>query len=144
MSATAPPPALSLPLTREQADDFYEWMFAPWVRAQGHQVVELAPGRVVTRVPQDPAQHHFAGFMCGQAVMSAIDTAMAMAMMTVEPAPTRGTASQNTRFLKSAAGGDLLVEAKVLKAGRAVWYGEALVRVDGKEELVAHATCEFL
>lgn len=132
------------PITMESVDQLYEWMFAPWVKRQRHEILTVEPGFVVMRLPQDPEQQFFSGAMCGQSLMSAIDTAMSIAMMSVESPPTRGTASQNTQFLRPASGEDLLVEARVLKAGRTVWYGESHVRLESSGDLVAHATCEFL
>ena len=128
----------------ENVDRLYQWMFAPWVKRQAHEILTVEPGFVAMRLRQDPEQQFFSGAMCGQALMSAIDTCMSIAMMSVDPAPTRGTASQSTQFLRSAAGDDLLVEARVLKAGRTVWYGETRVQFESSGDLVAHATCEFL
>lgn len=132
------------PITSANVDELIEWMFAPWVKAQGHEVVDVGEGRVVTRLPADPEQFHFAGTLCGQAIMSAVDTAMAIAMMTVEPSPMSGTAQQSTRFLRPAAGTAIVIEARVLKAGKRTWYGEVHVRDEDTQELVAHATSEFV
>ena len=132
------------PITMDNVDQLVAWMFAPWVRAQGHEVLEVEEGRVVTRLAADPQQQHFAGTLCGQAIMSAVDTAMAIAMMTVEPIPAHGTAQQSTRFLRPAAGEAVVLEARVLKAGKRTWYGEVHVRDEASQELVAHATSEFV
>lgn len=132
------------PLTSANVDQFYEAVFAPWVRAQGHEIVSVEEGHVVTRLPQDPAQQFFAGVLCGQALMSAIDTAMVLAVFTLEGSSSRGTASQSTRFLRPAGGEPMLFEATVVKAGRTAVYGEVHVRGEDSGTLVAHATCEFL
>lgn len=76
--------------------------------------------------------------------MSAIDTAMVLAVFTLEDNSPRGTASQSTRFLRPAGGEPMLVEATVIKAGRNAVYGEVHVRGEDSGRLVAHATCEFL
>lgn len=132
------------PLTSANVDQFYETVFAPWVRAQGHEVVSVEEGHVVTRLRQDPAQHFSAGVLCGQALMSAVDTAMVLAVFTLEDNSSRGTASQSTRFLRPAGGEPMLFEATVVKAGRTAVYGEVHVRGEESGTLVAHATCEFL
>lgn len=137
-------PLPELPMTSANADQFYEAVFAPWVRAQGHEIVSVEEGHVVTRLPQDPAQQFFAGVLCGQALMSAIDTAMSMAVFTLEGSSVRGTASQSTRFLRPAGGQPMLVEATIVKSGRTAVYGEVHVRGEDNGKLVAHATCEFL
>jgi acyl-coenzyme A thioesterase PaaI-like protein len=76
--------------------------------------------------------------------MSAIDTTMVLAVLTLEDNSARGTASQSTRFLRPAGGEPMLVEATVVKAGRTAVYGEVHVRGEDSGTLVAHATCEFL
>jgi uncharacterized protein (TIGR00369 family) len=130
------------PITSENVDRAYELIFAPWVKAQGLEFLEVREGFVRARLPQDPAQQFFSGALCGQALMSAIDTVMSLAMATTER-QSRGTASQNNQFLRPAVGGDLLVEAKVLKFGRSIAYGDVHVRRESDGELIAHATSEF-
>ena len=132
------------PITMDNVDQLVAWMFAPWVRAQGHEVLDVEEGRVVTRLAADAQQLHFAGTLCGQAIMSAVDTAMAIAMMTVDPIPTSGTAQQSTRFLRAAGGRAIVIEARVLKAGKRTWYGEVHVRDEETQQLVAHATSDFV
>ena len=131
-----------LPVTADNVDEAYETIFAPWVKAQGHEIVTVEEGRVVTRLPQDPEQHHFGGVFCGQALMSAIDTAISIAVQTLPVGPRGGTTHQTTQFLRRADGA-VLVEANVLKAGRRSWYGEVHVRDEATGDLVAHATSEF-
>jgi len=130
------------PCTEETAQDRYELIFAPWVKAQGLEFVSIEPGRVVARLPQNEKQQFFTGAMCGQAFMSAVDTVMSMAMSTGERAP-RGTASQNNQFLRPAIGDDLIIDARVLRQGKNSAYGEIHVRFEGSGDLVAHSTAQF-
>lgn len=130
------------PVSMQSVEEFHELVFAPWVKAQGLVFLEVEQGRAKARLPQDPQQQFFSGAMCGQALMSAIDTVMSIAMATFDR-PSRGTASQNNQFLRPAAGDDLIVEAKVLRAGRTLAYGETFVTFESSGELVAHSTSEF-
>ncbi len=122
-------------------DAFVEALFAPWVKAQGIEYLEVEHGRVLARLPQDPDQQFASGATCGQALMSAIDTVMSVAMCTGESAP-RGTQHIDTHFLRPAEGEDLLIEAVVKRWGRTS-YGDVHVRFEGAGDLVAHATASF-
>ncbi len=128
-------------VTMDNVDEFVNQVFAPWVKAQGLQFLDVREGYAKARLPQDPQQQFFSGATCGQALMSAIDTTMVIAMSTTHRSA-RGTQSQSTRFLRPAAEEDLIVEAQVKKWGRSS-YGDVHVWLEGSGELVAHATCEF-
>jgi len=130
------------PHTNETMHEAYELVFAPWVKAQGLQLLDCEVGRVKARLPQDPEQQFFTGAMCGQALMSAVDTVMSMAMHTYDRT-SRGTASQNNQFLRAAIGDDLIIEAQVLKMGKNSAYGEVFVTFEGSGDLVVHSTAEF-
>ena len=73
--------------------------------------------------------------------MAAIDTVVSLAMFTADRA-TKGTASQNTQFLRSASGDDLRIEANVLKFGSVIAYAETRVTFVSSGKLVAHSTTE--
>ena len=117
-------------------------MFAPWVKQLGLHDFEVSVGRVSARLPQGDALKFSSGAVCGQALMSAIDTIAAMAMCTTERA-TKGTIYQHTHFVRPAKGDDFLVEANVLRFGKTSAFCETRVTFAGSRELVAHAVLEF-
>lgn len=110
--------------------------FAPWVQALALQVHALtADGGVVLRLPQSDQLSRVGGMLCGQAMMAAADTAMVLALIRHFGAFRPCTTVQlNTSFLKPLSGQDALVEARVLRAGKALAFGEIDLRgaVDGK------------
>jgi acyl-coenzyme A thioesterase PaaI-like protein len=57
--------------------------------------------------------------------------------------PTKGTIYQHTHFLRAAQNDDFLIEAKVLRFGKATAYAEATVSFATSGELVARASSEF-
>jgi acyl-coenzyme A thioesterase PaaI-like protein len=69
---------------------------------------------------------------------AAIDTVASLAMMTGDR-PTKGTIYQHTHFLRPAKDDDFIVEAEVLRFGKATAYAETSVRLATYGELVAHA-----
>ena len=53
------------------------------------------------------------------------------------------TVGQTISFMKPVSGVDALVEARVLRLGKTLAFGEISIRADGRDELVAHATTTY-
>ena len=130
-------------VTSENVDERYEYVFAPWVKAMGLKGISVSKGKASAILPQNPELQWANGAICGQAIMAAIDTVVSLAMLTTGR-DAKGTASQNTQFLRPAAGEDLLIEVNVLKFGRVIAYAETKVFFTKSGKLVAHATNEFV
>ncbi len=94
-------------------------------------------------LPQNPDLQWASGAICGQAIMAAVDTVVSLAMLSTERT-SKGTASQNTQFLRPAIGEDLLIDVNVLKFGKVIAYAETKVTFASSGKLVAHATNEFV
>lgn len=123
-------------------------LFAPWVQDLGLQV-EAAPetGVVVARLPLGPRLTREGGTLCGQAMMSAADTVMVLALIhhfgAFRPCT---TVQQSSSFLRPLSGQDLRVEARVLRAGKALAFGEIDLRGadDGRSVCRVNSTCALL
>jgi acyl-coenzyme A thioesterase PaaI-like protein len=129
-------------VTQENISSMYELIFAQWVKRQELEFLEVEEGRIKARLKQDPEQQFFSGAMCGQSLMSAIDTVMSLAVFTY-PRASKGTTSQNNQFLRGAAGEDLIIEARILKMGSGEAYGETRVTFERSGKLVAHSTSTY-
>lgn len=109
--------------------------FAPWVQALGLVVQDSPAGSAVVRLPQSDQLSRTGGMLCGQAMMAAADTAMVLALMrhfgAFRPCT---TVQMNSSFLKPLSGQDALVEARVIRAGKNLAFGEIDLRGadDGK------------
>jgi uncharacterized protein (TIGR00369 family) len=120
---------------------------APLVRDLALRVVAAAPGDVTLVLPVAPALVHGGGVLCGQALMAAADTAMVVALTSLEPGARfrpMTTAQLSTSFLRPVPGdaGEVRLQARVLRQGKSLSYGEVLVTTaDGK--LAAHATTTY-
>jgi acyl-coenzyme A thioesterase PaaI-like protein len=55
-------------------------LFAPWVQALNLEAVSIEPGVAIFRLPYSSALCREGGSICGQALMSAADTAMVRAI----------------------------------------------------------------
>lgn len=121
--------------------------FAPWVQALGLKVESFDADSVTARLPQDPQLSRVGGMLCGQAMMAAADTAMVLALINHfgEFRPCT-TVQMNTSFLKPLSGQDGLVQARVLRAGKSLAFGEIDIRGanDGKSVCRASVTYALL
>jgi uncharacterized protein (TIGR00369 family) len=121
--------------------------FAPWVQALGLQVERFDADSVTARLPQDPQLSRVGGMLCGQAMMAAADTAMVLSLINhfgeFKPCT---TVQMNTSFLKPLSGQDALVQARVLRAGKSLAFGEIDIRGanDGKSVCRASVTYALL
>ena len=122
-------------------------LFAPWVQALGLRVQSFEPGVATLRLPRNDQLSRVGDMLCGQAMMAAADTAMVLALITHFGAFRPCTTVQmNTSFLKPLSGQDALVEARLLRAGKALAFGEIDIRGadDGKSVCRASTTYALL
>jgi uncharacterized protein (TIGR00369 family) len=121
--------------------------FAPWVQALGLKVEGFDADSVTLRLPQDPQLSRVGGMLCGQAMMAAADTAMVLALVNHfgEFRPCT-TVQMNSSFLKPLSNQDALVQARVVRAGKSLAFGEIDIRgaADGKSASRASVTYALL
>jgi uncharacterized protein (TIGR00369 family) len=121
--------------------------FAPWVQALGLRVETFDADSVTLRLPQDAQLSRVGGMLCGQAMMAAADTAMVLALINHAGAFRPCTTVQmNTSFLKPLSGQDALVQARLLRSGKSLAFGEIDIRgaEDGKSACRASTTYALL
>ena len=122
-------------------------LFAPWVQSLCLRVESFETGVVTLRLPQSDQLSRVGGMLCGQAMMAAADTAMVLALINHFGAFRPCTTVQlNTSFLKPLSGQDALVQARVLRAGKALAFGEIDISgaQDGKSVCRASTTYALL
>jgi uncharacterized protein (TIGR00369 family) len=121
--------------------------FAPWVQALGLKVETFDADSVTLRLPQNAELSRVGGMLCGQAMMAAADTAMVLALINqfgqFRPCT---TVQMNTSFLKPLSNQDAVIQARVLRAGKSLAFGEIDVRgaEDGKSVCRAAVTYALL
>ncbi len=118
---------------------------AEYVKQLGLRVVAVDDDGVSLLLPVAPGLVHGGGVLCGQAIMSAADTAMLVAMIAKLGAFKPMTTVQlQTTFLRPVPKDvpTIRVVARVLRLGKTLSYGEVeFVTPDGK--LLAHATTTY-
>ena len=122
-------------------------LFAPWVQALGLRVESFEAGVVTLRLPRNDRLSRIGDMLCGQAMMAAADTAMVLALISHFGAFRPCTTVQmNTSFLKPLSGQDAIIEARLLRAGKALAFGEIDIRGadDGKSVCRASTTYALL
>ena len=130
------------PITQENIEEAYEGIFAPWIKNLGLCDFSVEHGFTSARLPISDRLKFSSGAVCGQALMAVIDTVTAIAMGTTERTP-KGTAYQHTHFLRPAIDEDFLVEAKIMRFGKATAYSDAKVTGVTSGKMIAHAVLEF-
>ena len=134
-------------MTRDLLQSALADYFAPWVQALGLQVEAFESDSVTLRLPQNAQLSRVGGMLCGQAMMAAADTAMVLALINQfgEFKPCT-TVQMNSSFLKPLSNQDALVQAKVIRAGKSLAFGEIDIRGadDGKSVSRASVTYALL
>ena len=120
----------------------HDAVFAPWVRELELEVRAAGDDTVTLALPVRARHVHGGGVVCGQTLMAAADTALVLAIShKLGGFRPQTTVQLQTSFLR-AVGKDVpevAVEARILKAGRSLVFGEVTLRLpDG--QVAAHAT----
>ena len=129
-------------VTKDNADELHEVLFAPYVKQLDINYLEVEEGRVVARLENAPEYQFVTGAVCGQVLMAAIDTVMSMAMMTSENSQ-RGTLSQNNNFVRPAIGAYFTIECIVQRFGSSLAIGETKVYAEETDTLICHSTSTY-
>ncbi len=122
-------------------------LFAPWVQALGLRVQSCEAGVVTLRLPRSDQLSRVGDMLCGQAMMAAADTAMVLALMQhfgqFRPCT---TVQLSSSFLRPLSAQDAAVHARVLRAGKALAFGEieSAGARDGKSACRASTTYALL
>lgn len=134
-------------MNAEQLQAALSEYFAPWVQALGLRVEAIGSDSVTLRLRQNEQLFRAGGMLCGQAMMAAADTAMVLALMRhfdgFRPCT---TVQLNSSFLKPLSGQDALIEARLLRAGKTLAFGEIDIRgaTDGKSVCRSSTTYALL
>ena len=118
--------------------------FAPWVQALNLSVESFSGESVTLRLPPSDQLSRVGGMLCGQAMMAAADTAMVLALISHfgEFRPCT-TVQMATSFLKPLSSQAALVEARVVRAGKALAFGEIDIRGADDGKSVCRATTTY-
>jgi uncharacterized protein (TIGR00369 family) len=131
-------------LTVEQANQILEQNFAAWVLDLRPTVETVEKGSARLRIPYSERLVRVGGTICGQALMSFADTAMVIAVSAASggfrPMTTVG---QTISFMRPIANADVVAEARVLRLGKTLAFGDVDLRAADRDDLAAHVTTTY-
>lgn len=131
-----------------QREDFIAMLDAhmPQVRRGGLSVREMRRGLCVMMATPMPDMVRPGGTLSGPTMFALADVALYGAVLSmIGPEPLAVTSNMNINFLRKPPLRPLIGEARILKLGRKLAYGEVLIRSEGEDamDLVAHATGSY-
>lgn len=113
----------------------------PLVGQFGVTVTELGAGRAVLRQPCHEDFVRPGGTITGPAMFGLADVALYAAVLSlIGRVELAVTTSMTINFLRKPALQALAAEARILKLGRRLAYGDVLIYSEGDDDPVAHAT----
>jgi uncharacterized protein (TIGR00369 family) len=131
--------------TPDEVNAFFAAEF-PASHDGGNRCVDMAPGRALARWSYDARQLRPGDLISGPTQFGLADIALWFLSFTVLGlAPMAVTSELYITFLRPAQGGDLLAEARLLRAGRSKIAGDVRLWVDGAPDRpVAHAVGSYV
>ena len=131
-------------MTAEALQSTLDGIAAEYVRRLRLRVVEASDEAVVVDMPVTAELVHGGGVLCGQAILSAADTAMLLAMIVrLGGFKPMTTVQLQTSFLRPVPGDAVSVKvvARVLRLGKSLSYGEVdFLTADGRLAAKASTT----
>jgi len=130
----------------EALQQVLETKTAPIVQGIGLRVVAASENEVTVSMPVVPHVVHGGGVLCGQAIVTAMDTVMVLAIVAHAGGTFRPmtTVQLQTTFMRGvpANAGEVTLIGRILRAGKSLVFGEIHLRLaDGT--LAAHATTTY-
>lgn len=131
-------------LTVEQANAILDQNFAARVLELRLTVEAVEKSSARLRMPLSDRLVRVGGTICGQALMAVADTAMVIAVAAASggfrPMTTVG---QTISFMRPISGADVVADAKVLRLGKTLAFGEIDLRAGDRDDLAAHVTTTY-
>lgn len=132
-------------ITLKEAQEFYENSFSDWIKELDITITSVSKGNATLRIPATPRINRLGGMICGQAIMALADTAMVFAVAANAGSFISMTSVNiQTTFLRPAEGTEMFAEARVIKSGKRLVYGEINLHMGDAAKPVAHVTTSVM
>lgn len=116
----------------------------PFVEILGLRVEQAENGIAQVRAPYDTRFLRPGATISGPVMMGLADFAIFAALLSrIGLQPQAVTTNLNINFLRRPEPKDLVATARILKLGRRLAVGDIFIRVDGRDDTVAHATASY-
>ncbi len=124
-----------------EANDILGEVFAPWVQALRLEASDVGPDHATLSMPFSEDLCRIGEMVCGQALISAADTAMVIAVCSklggFKPI---GTVDLTSNFMRPVSGEGVVLTAKIMRAGRSMAFCNTEVRGADSGKLSVFAT----
>ena len=105
------------------------------------EVLAAEAGTALVRLPAKPVLLRPGNTVSGPALMGLADVAMWAALLSVSGGRDDSvTSTMTVNFLRPAGSGAVLAEARIVKRGKRMIFGDIMIRAEGSEELATHIT----
>ena len=131
-------------LTVEAATAILEKNFAAWVKALQPKIEAVGADRARLRIPYKDSLVREGGTICGQALMTLADTAMVFAIAAASGGfRPMTTVNQTISFMRPISKAAVIADARVIRLGRTLAFGEVQLQAEGSSDVAAHATTTY-
>ena len=131
-------------ITLAFAQKFLEENFAPWIIDLKPKLMIYQNGVAQMDIPISSHIQRVGEIVCGQAMGALADTCMVFACFShMDKLIPVATVTLDTQFLRPATGNVLSCEAKVERAGKAIFYLSAALITKPNDKVVAKSTATF-
>lgn len=132
-------------LTQKDAEEFFKNSFAPWVQDLNISFPVIAKDGVTLSIPSSDHLNRLGNSMSGQAIMALADTAMVFAVAAFAGSfVPMTTINLQTSFLRPVTGGTLFADARIIKPGRSIMYGDVNLHVGEPAKPIGHVTSSYM
>lgn len=132
-------------LSIKDAEEFYERAFAPWVKELNISFTRVERNGVTLRIPASSNLNRMGGTMSGQAIMALADTALVFAVAaSAGDFVNMTTVNLQTSFLRPVKDSELFADARIVKPGRTIMYGEVILHTGNADKPVGHVTSSYM
>ena len=128
----------------EEAQEVLDTLIAPWVRELGLQVLNVAPDKVVVKMPFDERLCRDSGTVCGQSLMALADTAMVVAIAAASGGyRPMTTVDATTHFMKPLSSDSVICTVEMMRLGRTMAFGHAKMVGEKEGKLIASTNIAY-
>jgi len=119
-------------------------VFAPWIQQLNIKVISIGDGEVTLQMPYSDKLCRSHGLICGQALMSLIDTCMVfVCYLGMGKYSDCATVSQHTTFMHPAIDTDIIATGKLVKSGRTLIFGEVTLNAVNDPRPICNGTLTY-
>ncbi len=132
-------------LGTSETDALLGQMFAPWIRELGLQTRTIDANGADFTLADNRDLVHGGGVVCGQALVSAVDTACVLTLSALNGGfkPVT-TVDMTAHFIRPVPPGEVAIRINVESNGKRMAFLRAEIRAAGQSRLAASATAAFM